>query len=409
MNNSLKLSKSNYSIKNYIKTNEDFLKEKYMKSIKNEHYENLIDLKNNNIYSISQQINNIKNTINLYKLNFYNNCLNYIQYLNDVIKKEKKINEKLEKKIEIQKQLNDNLNEKLLIKKSELKEIKKWYFFFIEVKEKKLNVDFNNFLKYKNNLMFINVDDFINQINEIKNKNLNLLKNYNNIKKEILNLIFIKENLNNEFKKNEDFLTNEINQKTEILNNVKLKNNNLINDKNIILKNYELNSKIIWIINNINSKLSYSIYNLYNNLYNLNNKNNITNLDKYHFNNIKILKNIENFVCFVINKIYDYCNKSPTIYNKYILILKKIKKMNIKKEMENKKKEEEEKLIILKNKLANKKNKLIFLPKKKVDKYYKLNMKNFNKNNLKNNQKIEKNLTKNNSNQLIKTYDNIFY
>ena len=407
-NYSLNLNTLNYSVKDYIQKHEDFLKEKFMNSIKNEHYENLIDYNNNNIYSISQQINHIKKTIDLYKINFYNNCLNYIQYLNDVIIKEKKINEKLENKIENQKQMNDNLNEKILIKKNELNQIKKWYLFFIEVKEKKLNVNFDNFLKYKNKIMFNNVDEFINQINEIKNKNLNLLKNYNNIKKEILNLIFIKENLNNEFKKNEDFLTNEINQKTEILNNVKLKNNNLINDKNIILKNYEHNSKKIWIINNINSKLSNTIYNLYNNLYNLNNKNNITNLDKYYFNNIKILKNIENFVCFIINKIDDYCNKSPKLYSKYILILKKIKKMNIKKEMEIKKKEEKEKMNILKNKLTAKKNKLIFLPKKKVDIYYKLNMKNFNKKNFKN-EKIEKNLTKNNSVQFIKTFDNIFY
>ncbi len=63
---------------------------------------------------------------------------------------------------------------------------------------------------------------------------------------------------------------------------------------------------------------------------------------------------------------------------------------------------------ILKNKLTVKKNKLIFLPKKKVDIYYKLNMKNFNKKNFKN-EKIEKNLTKNNSVQFIKTFDNIFY
>ena len=82
--------------------------------------------------------------------------------------------------------------------------------------------------------------------------------------------------------------------------------------------------------------------------------------------------------------------------------------MNIKKEMDNKKKEEKEKLNILKNKITNKKNKFIFLPKRKVDKYYKLNMKNFNKKNLKN-EKIEKNLTKNNSVQFIKTFDNIFY
>ena len=144
--------------------------------------------------------------------------------------------------------MNDNLNEKILIKKNELNQIKKWYLFFIEVKEKKLNVDFDNFLKYKNKIMFNNVDEFINQINEIKNKNLKLLKNYNNKKKEVLNLIFIKDNLNIEFEKNENLIKNEIEQKIEILNIVKLKNNNLINDKNIILKNYEHNSKKIWII-----------------------------------------------------------------------------------------------------------------------------------------------------------------
>ena len=89
-NYSLNLNTLNYSVKDYIQKHEDFLKEKFMNSIKNEHYENLIDYNNNNIYSISQQINHIKKTIDLYKINFYNNCLNYIQYLNDVIIKEKK-------------------------------------------------------------------------------------------------------------------------------------------------------------------------------------------------------------------------------------------------------------------------------------------------------------------------------
>ena len=218
-----------------IKTN-NIAKEKYEIELKKERLANLIDIKENNLNLVKSRIKAIKEAKDLFENKFLDNFNEYIKHLNILIKNEQKELMEIEERKKNVKNDLYYLEIKIYEKQRELTHLHNWFLFFIEVKEKKRNINFNiEFIdRFKQKLIFNTPEDFLESINFLSKSNLRLLHNYNNIRDKIYKLQLYRESWFKENLKLNDFIIKEFENKEKLLKELKKNNILLNNEKNII-------------------------------------------------------------------------------------------------------------------------------------------------------------------------------
>ena len=432
--NKNKLIEHVFNFKNKIKSE---IKLSYLLKYKKELIIKYINQRENNVDEYVQNINLLNKTKKYLDI-FLRDYSNYTIYLYEIIKKETRINEKLQNKKIVLKNDSEKLknNQKKLINVLEKLIINK--FFLLCVKNNTINIDkfsLKDYNEIKNDRYILNyrINESLGNLNKNNNNILNLKrKKYSSF---FQNLITSKrfsttmKNQNNNFlsmktykpKKNklifnspEEFnlhiksfefriseLLNNYNNIQETLKNYKLEYNNLLNDKNLKIisekldfEEFSLNQKF----NEVKEKNIYLIKNLKHSKENneKSKKNQKILLNKL----IEIYNSLNKFVNIKINNLYskkidiNYCytiekqinqillndNYYKNTFNEEYFILKdKIENEN---KIKMRKEKIKEKKIELKIKLNNenlKKNKIIFKPLRIQD--FKINyIKNYNKN-----------------------------
>ena len=447
-NNKNKLIEHVFDFKNKIKSE---IKLSYLLKYKKELIIKYINQRENNVDEYVQNINLLNKTKKYLDI-FLRDYSNYTIYLYEIIKKETRINEKLQNKKIVLKNDSEKLknNQKKLINVLEKLIINK--FFLLCVKNNTINIDkfsLKDYNEIKNDRYILNyrINESLGNLNKNNNNILNLKrKKYSSF---FQNLITSKrfsttmKNQNNNFlsmktykpKKNklifnspEEFnlhiksfefriseLLNNYNNIQEQLKNYKLEYNNLLNDKNLKIisekldfEEFSLNQKF----NEVKEKNIYLIKNLKHSKENneKSKKNQKILLNKL----IEIYNCLNKFVNIKINNLYskkidiNYCytiekqinqillndNYYKNTFNEeYFLLKDKIENEN---KIKMRKEKIKEKKIELKIKLNNenlKRNKIIFKPLRIQDfkiNYIKNNIKNKNKkSNSQNKKKID--------------------
>ena len=432
--NKNKLIEHVFNFKNKIKSE---IKLSYLLKYKKELIIKYINQRENNVDEYVQNINLLNKTKKYLDI-FIRDYSNYTIYLYEIIKKETRINEKLQNKKIVLKNDSEKLknNQKKLINVLEKLIINK--FFLLCVKNNTINIDkfsLKDYNEIKNDRYILNyrINESLGNLNKNNNNILNLKrKKYSSF---FQNLITSKrfsttmKNQNNNFlsmktykpKKNklifnspEEFnlhiksfefriseLLNNYNNIQEQLKNYKLEYNNLLNDKNLKIisekldfEEFSLNQKF----NEVKEKNIYLIKNLKHSKENneKSKKNQKILLNKL----IEIYNSLNKFVNIKINNLYskkidiNYCytiekqinqillndNYYKNTFNEeYFLLKDKIENEN---KIKMRKEKIKEKKIELKIKLNNenlKRNKIIFKPLRIQD--FKINyIKNYNKN-----------------------------
>ena len=447
-NNKNKLIEHVFDFKNKIKSE---IKLSYLLKYKKELIIKYINQRENNVDEYVQNINLLNKTKKYLDI-FLRDYSNYTIYLYEIIKKETRLNEKLQNKKIVLKNDSEKLknNQKKLINVLEKLIINK--FFLLCVKNNTINIDkfsLKDYNEIKNDRYILNyrINESLGNLNKNNNNILNLKrKKYSSFFQNLITTkrfsTTMKNQNNNNFlsmktykpKKNklifnspEEFnlhiksfefriseLLNNYNNIQEQLKNYKLEYNNLLNDKNLKIisekldfEEFSLNQKF----NEVKEKNIYLIKNLKhskeNNEKSKKNKKILLNklieiynsLNKFVYIKLNNLysKKIDINYCFTIekqiNKILLNDNYYKNTFNEEYFILKdKIENEN---KIKMRKEKIKEKKIELKIKLNNenlKKNKIIFKPLRIED--FKINyIKNYNKNkNKKSNSQNKKNI-----------------
>ena len=373
-----------------IKTN-NIAKEKYEIELKKERLANLIDIKENNLNLVKSRIKAIKETKDLFENKFLDNFNEYIKHLNILIKNEQKELMEIEERKKNVKNDLYYLEIKIYEKQRELTHLHNWFLFFIEVKEKKRNININmEFIdRFKQKLIFNTPEDFLESINFLSKSNLRLLHIYNNIRDKIYKLELYRESWFKENLKLNDFIIKEFENKEKLLKELK-KNNILLNNEK---KYYQIlinKSRKSWLVN-LYSKISMKIVNLHQNIIEQNKKLHYISIinEGEKITNLGMLYNIEKLVDEILNRIHKLnIGKNGELVKNALIRLRINKAHNEKIELERKRIEEMNKRNI------EKANKIYFIPHRKIDKYYSRNMINklrrnkSKENNIKNNKSI---------------------
>ena len=287
-----------------IKTN-NIAKEKYEIELKKERLANLIDIKENNLNLVKSRIKAIKETKDLFENKFLDNFNEYIKHLNILIKNEQKELMEIEERKKNVKNDLYYLEIKIYEKQRELTHLHNWFLFFIEVKEKKRNINLNiEFMdKLKKTLIFNTPEDFLESINFLSKSNLRLLHIYNNIRDKIYKLELYRESWFKENLKLNDFIIKEFENKEKLLKELK-KNNILLNNEK---KYYQIlinKSRKSWLVN-LYSKISHKIVNLHQNIIEQNKKLHYISIinDEEKITNLGMLYNIEKLIDEILNRI----------------------------------------------------------------------------------------------------------
>ena len=446
--NKNKLIEHVFNFKNKIKSE---IKLSYLLKYKKELIIKYINQRENNVDEYVQNINLLNKTKKYLDI-FLRDYSNYTIYLYEIIKKETRINEKLQNKKIVLKNDSEKLknNQKKLINVLEKLIINK--FFLLCVKNNTINIDkfsLKDYNEIKNDRYILNyrINESLGNLNKNNNNILNLKrKKYSSFFQNLITTkrfsTTMKNQNNNNFlsmktykpKKNklifnspEEFnlhiksfefriseLLNNYNNIQEQLKNYKLEYNNLLNDKNLKIisekldfEEFSLNQKF----NEVKEKNIYLIKNLKHSKENneKSKKNQKILLNKL----IEIYNSLNKFVYIKLNNLYskkidiNYCftiekqiNKillndnyyKNTFNEEYFILKDKIENEN---KIKMRKEKIKEKKIELKIKLNNenlKKNKIIFKPLRIED--FKINyIKNYNKNkNKKSNSQNKKNI-----------------
>ena len=235
-----------------------------------------------------------------------------------------------------------------------------------------------NFL-HKNKLMFKNQNDFNEHMNNITDKIIISMKNYNDIRR---NINYRKDLIKSMSKDN----YNEIKEK-KILKDIKHSSKNLLFHKKQFEENEKIYEKLSLKKDEKKDTLSIKINDMLNNLkkyivYDIKKEN------QDELNDIRKIYLIEKLLINLLKETDEYKNKYSEMYEKII------KRLERKKKIENAKitlKKQNENLIKKMNKMFEKSNKIIIKPRKKIGENLYL-MYNKNKiNNNKNNKTFEKN------------------
>ena len=170
---------------------------------------------------------------------------------------------------------------------------------FSQIKERKLNIinfkktKFDIYLNRENNNIFNDINEFFEIFNNLKQKNLKLLKYNINLQNEIKLL----KNELNEYEKDEKYLNNfynnYINKNLIILNELKLKNKNLQNQFNLLFSEKNKKNLILIYNNNYLQKIINDYYSLKN----------------YYLEKTIKFKNKFSYIYYLIGKIFNNCYK----------------------------------------------------------------------------------------------------
>lgn len=263
------------SIRDYLDKTKELNLLKYSLNIKRERLTRLNEEKISKIYSIDNTIQSLKKSNELFVDNFYNKFNKYLNVLERRLNKEIIQNNKLLLIVETNQIELQNIKHEIKKKKLQKENIEKWFFFQIQVKEKlklipnyyysiisesdckKININENEIeriKKYKNNVIYEDLNDFMNEFKKIEENILKKSIDNQNIRNEINELKNRKLNLEKNLIKFEQNEIINIKEKEEILLNLK--------------KNFERIFKVI-IKNNLLDKFNS---NLRNDLKNLSNK-----------------------------------------------------------------------------------------------------------------------------------------
>ena len=362
---------NNKSVSEFIIKTNNIAKEKYEIELKKERLANLIDIKENNLNLVKSRIKAIKETKDLFENKFLDNFNEYIKHLNILIKNEQKeLMEIEERKKNVKNDLH-YLEIKIYEKQRELTHLHNWFLFFIEVKEKKRNININmEFIdRFKQKLIFNTPEDFLESINFLSKSNLRLLHTYNNIRDKIYKLELYRESWFKENLKLNDFIIKEFENKEKLLKELK-KNNILLNNEK---KYYQIlinKSRKSWLVN-LYSKISHKIVNLHQNIIEQNKKLHYISIinDEEKITNLGMLYNIEKLIDEILNRINKLnIGKNGELVKNALIKLRINKAHNEKIELERKRIEEMNKRNI------EKANKIYFIPHRKIDKYYSRNI-----------------------------------
>ena len=277
------------SIRDYLDKTKELNLLKYSLNIKRERLTRLNEEKISKIYSIDNTIHSLKKSNELFVDNFYNKFNKYLNVLERRLNKEIIQNNKLLLIVETNQIELQNIKHEIKKKKLQKENIEKWLFFQIQVKEKlklipnyyysiisesdckKININENEIeriKKYKNNVIYEDLNDFMNEFKKIEENILKKSIDNQNIRNEINELKNRKLNLEKNLIKFEQNEIINIKEKEEILLNLK--------------KNFERIFKVI-ITNNLLDKFNS---NLRNDLKKLSNKSGIYSKEINSKNNL---------------------------------------------------------------------------------------------------------------------------
>ena len=451
----IRVNLKNDSVRQYIDSTDEMRLLKYKIKNKLERFERLKEIRKSEISLVDKTIESIKQSQSFLENNYYSNFVHYIAFLNKKVEKEKEILYEL---------MNDNyrikkdyynlgrLVAKLLDKKNEillwiglqiqvkekLKKIPKEFFYILEeddyyeaykckeinkdsfyianissmidtlvknVKEKKIiNIkDKERIKKYKYDVIYKNIDKFLEEYTILQNICLEKLKKYNNIQNEI-------GILKKEYNFNKEILINDV-EKLKILeeNLNKIKNLNIklqskykeiksqiYQDKKMVksrssLSSLDINKSII--NNNINIRTKHlsqekidnnknvylqnnssnNLFSIVMNIFHIIKLNNILKFDNYEYYPIHkhnpLIYNL-NYIEKVLNLLLEEKNKyynNPKLIVKYKKIedkiIKESKKIKFISSLKDKELEQQEKIEQIKKRM----NRKFYILKKPID------------------------------------------
>ena len=227
--------------------------------------------------------------------------------------------------------------------------------------------------------------EFLEEFTKYENENLRLINTYNNLQKDIFHLKNIKKKTKSINKEFNDYLDINLNNQQTILNNLKEKNKLLQKERNgllFTLKKTKLRRCVsdgsIKFNNSSNYKLKLKYQNskLFLKIYEV-----LTNITKKNFiieKNPQSTKEKEMLLMLKkIELLFDNLLRINREYSlKYVNEIAEIK-TKIEKERKTEKASQQRELLmkkfeLIRNKIENRINKVYFLPRKKVEKYYSL-------------------------------------
>ena len=287
--------KKGNSLYKYMENIDDFIKKKYNNLLKEERAKIIAEEFKNEHEFIDNKINSLNKANNLYNETLVYKYGDYIKFLGKQIDNNNKKNYYLLNEVFI---LQKDVH-KLRVKINKLLEEKKYYnkFIFLQicVQEKKIRLpdyyeyifnhtveesinyykdvlkenEIKQILDYKKNIIYKDLENFIEQIKIYESENRELYNNLEIIKKELYKLNLEKNELFDEDEKLNKYLENKLAQKEKEKKIIIKKYNSLCGQKNSLLSQMKFNYLSEYIINtkkNHNKKKNLH----HNNSYNLN-------------------------------------------------------------------------------------------------------------------------------------------
>ena len=393
----------------YIEKTKSIILLNYRLKLKKEAKKTIENNIKNQIKELDFKMEEIKKAKNELEDNFIIKYYTHLKQLQMNLDNERIININLMLKLSsLNKEVN-SLEGIIQKKKSYINNIEKWLKFLILLKTKKNYSDVKKAIKENSNengKIFNDVDEFDDIFVNEENKNIFLLKRYEQKRMEV-------ENLKDErdlYEKNENKITstlnNEILEKEKLHTLMRLRNESLRklkgkilsmnNNNNIPFQNKKKPSSIKNTTISNNKKLYLKIVQIYVNIYNNCFKEEIFiyNLKQIVNRNEKMIKMmicIELMCNFLIGKFNEYKNEKK--FSKILIeIQSKIDFEHKRQKTIEKKQEEYKKYLELKKQIDKRNEKVYFIPKKKVDNYpFNIYVKP--KNNKNNEKNVKKELT----------------
>ena len=370
------LLKKNEFASVFIEKTKEIYKTKIAIGLKKERYLQLKEKKSNEIDAKKEQIESINTSKNLIDSALNLKFSEFVKHLNYLVKEESKELEKI-REIKNQRQKDLLILDNLISERTiELSILEKWFYFQLEIKYNKQFKEIESSIskeeinKYKNELIFESAEEFLGQFKSYELDIINSIRKYNRIRREITELTNQRELLSIEEEKPTNTLMHEIKANEVLLQELKKKNEELIKEKKEKIEEYKIKSKQ-WLTHK-NLKLSSLICQLYFILIDHFKKNTKYNRVNFFYNYeneiIAILDYIENIINEIIFDIHNFDKGENNIY--MINAIKVVERNKIIKRANQQRLEEENKFNMLKEKIERNKNKILFLPFKKVDHYY---------------------------------------
>ena len=369
----------------YIEKTKRIILLNYRLKLKKEAKKTIENNINNQIKELDFKMEEIKKAKNELEDNFIIKYYTHLKQLQMNLDNERIININLMVKLSsLNKEVN-SLEGIIQKKKSYINNIEKWLKLLLLLKTKKNFNDVKKALKdnlNENGKIFNNVDEFDDIFVNEENKNIYLLKRYEQKRMEVENLKDERDLYEKTENKISSTLDNEILEKEKLHTLLRLRNESLRKLKGKILStnnnnNNNLRRKKKDKINNnninINKKLYLKIVQIYVNIYNNCYKEDIFiyNLKQVVNRNEKMIKMmicIELMSNYLIGKFNEYKNEKK--FSKILLeIQSRIDFEHKRQKTIEKKQEEYKKYLELKKKIDKRNENVYFIPKKKVDNY----------------------------------------